>query len=146
MSFSRQIKKFVAKTKKDTDDVVKEIFLNLSTRIIERTPIGDPTSWQSPAPKTYEAGTLKNSWYSGIGETPLSLDVRSPSTTGADARNNAFGTASKVVGNIAYIANPAPYAFRIEFDSWSPQAEAGMVRITLQEFDQIVRQAVNGVN
>lgn len=145
MSFKSQVQKWSQKTKKNSREIVSDVFINLSTRIVSRTPVGDPMSWEDIAHPSYEAGTLKNSWFAGVG-TPSGLNVRSPNTTGADALSNIKQIAPLVFGNVAYLANPAPYATRIEYTGWSKQAPAGMVRITLQEFKDIVKQAANVVN
>lgn len=49
------------------------------------------------------------------------------------------------VGGVTYMTNGLPYAQRLEFDGWSDQAPAGMVRISAQEFGQYVRKAVASV-
>ncbi len=142
MSFSSQIRNWTVRTRRDTRQVVSDVFMQIGTRIIDRTPIGDVTSWKNPPPVNYEPGTLRNSWNTGIGAL-AGVELREPSTVAADARNQLRSVAPLVPGHIAYIANPAPYASRIEFDSWSPQASGGMVEPTLREFNQIVRQVAN---
>lgn len=46
------------------------------------------------------------------------------------------------VGGIVFLSNGLPYAKRLEYDSWSKQAPAGMIRISAAEFDTYVREAV----
>lgn len=51
---------------------------------------------------------------------------------------------SSAVGAI-WVVNNLPYAKRLEYEGWSSQAPAGMVRITLKEFQTFVNKAVEGL-
>lgn len=146
MSFASDIAAWAERTKRRKDDVVAEVVINLSTAIIDRTPIGDVSIWQRmPTGKqraNYRPGALVNSWTSSIGEigTP---QMRRPNTTGAAALANLAAVAPSASGNVFNFVNPAPYARRIEF-GWSSQAPAGMVRLTTIRFQQIVSSAARG--
>lgn len=128
-------------------------FHNLCTKIVDDTPVGDITRWTSlntsegrkSPPKDYVPGTLVNSWYSGIGaEIPVNLTVREPNTSGVTSLGQISEVADKAPGNIAWFANPAPYANRIEYAGHSTQAPAGMVRINVRIFKDLLRVAING--
>ena len=45
-------------------------------------------------------------------------------------------------GQTIFITNSLPYAYRLEYDGWSRQAPAGMVRVTVVEFAQRFERAV----
>lgn len=64
---------------------------------------------------------------------------RTPVDTGR-LRNNWQITPNAKIGQKLFITNNLPYAKRIE-DGYSKQAPAGMVKVTIAEFDSIVRQA-----
>lgn len=89
-----------------------------SRRIIDRTPVGDPTLWKWPAPRNYKPGTLKASW-------ELSFK----------------GNLRTMANVIATINNPQPYAQRVEY-GWSTQAPRGVVRVTLLEVNSILARYV----
>lgn len=139
---------------------VSGAFHNLCTKIVDDTPVGDITRWTSlrprsdigtkevvtwKPPKGYVPGTLVNSWHSGIGqEIPINLTVREPNTSGVTSLGQISEVADKAPGNIAWFANPAPYANRIEYAGHSTQAPAGMVRINVRIFKDLLRIAING--
>jgi hypothetical protein len=46
------------------------------------------------------------------------------------------------IGSVVYITNSLPYARRLEYEGWSQQAPSGMVRVTVAEYEQIIRKAI----
>lgn len=143
MAFGRRVGKWVVDTKRQRDDVVTLVFKRLGTLIVNCTPVGDRTLWQSPAPAEYRPGSLVNNWFAGIGE-PGALTARGHNVNGADSLSQINAISKRAPGKLAYIANPLPYARRVEY-GWSTQAPSGMVRISVAEFQQIVRRAVADV-
>ena len=144
MSFSSDINKFTAKTKADTNEVIAKTFMRIGTLIVERTPVGDITSWKGPAPKDYRPGSLVNSWFSRVG-SPSTENMRSSNTSGAQSLANINRVAARAAGNVVVLYNVAPYANRIEYAGHSGQAPTGFVRRTVEEFQQIIKVTVNGV-
>jgi hypothetical protein len=145
MSFSSDLAKFSAKTNSKLDRVVKKIVIDMGTRIVLRTPVGEPSTWQSPAPQGYVGGRARANWQYGNGEMPQSvLDF-------VDKGGNS--TVNKIIGgvqaskaaSIHWVANNLPYIKRLE-EGWSDQAPQGMVRLTVLEFEQTIRDALKNVN
>lgn len=79
----------------------------------------------------------------------LSFQAPDTSTRDSSANDAPARAAAKLTqyrtGQTIYITNGLPYAGRLEFDGWSKQAPAGMVRITAAEFPAIVRRAIRGL-
>ncbi len=146
MGFAEDIQKWADRAKRDRDTVIAEVVTDLSTAIIDRTPIGDVSIWKTPPTgkqrAAYRPGALVNSWHSSIGQVG-SVSMRSPNTSGAASLANLAAVAQFASGNLFTFVNPAPYARRIEF-GWSTQAPAGMVRLTTARFQQIVEAAIRG--
>lgn len=145
MSFSSDLAKFSAKTNSKLDRVVKKIVIDMGTRIVLRTPVGEPSTWQSPAPPGYVGGRARANWQYGNGEMPQGvLDF-------VDKGGNS--TVNKIIGgvqaskaaSIHWVANNLPYIKRLE-EGWSDQAPQGMVRLTVLEFEQTIRDALKNVN
>ena len=88
----------------------QEAAQRLLKKIEDRTPVGDPSLWKWPAHADYTAGKLKASW---------------------TLTSN---------GNTITIANSMPYAERVEYSSWSTQAPAGMMRVSILDYPWIVEQ------
>lgn len=143
MSFFKSVSKWTVNTKRKRDEVITLVFKRLGTLIVNRTPIGDRTLWSQPAPAGYRPGSLANNWFAGIGE-PGALSRRQYNVNGADSLSQINTVSRSAPGKLAYIANPLPYARRVEY-GWSTQAPSGMVRISVAEFQQIVRKAVSDV-
>ena len=146
MGFAEDVAEWARRTSRKKDDIITEIVVDLSTAIIDRTPIGDVSLWETPPTgkrrAEYRPGTLVNSWHSSIGN-PGSVDVRKPNSTGAASLAKLASIAPLSPGNLFTFVNPAAYARRIEFGS-SSQAPAGMVRLTTASFQAIVSEAVRG--
>lgn len=80
----------------------------LFDRIVNRTPVGNPSLWHPPYwPKGYTPGNLKAAWR---------------------IEHNK---------NHVTIYNNEPYAFRVE-TGWSTQAPEGMMRVSIKEFASII--------
>lgn len=134
------------------DRVVRGTLLDLTARVIRDTPVGDPDLWlynrgtkQDPdyvdylayqeAPAGYVGGTAKGNWQAAINSEPKGEVAR------VDEDGDATISAAKAAidgapGNIYYLTNNVPYIERLEFEGWSSQSPAGMVRVNLRQLDQ----------
>jgi len=138
-SFSDDIKKFADQTGDTLEQVIIDYVAGVSQKVIERTPVGDPSLWDSNAPPGYVGGTARANWIPSIG---------SPETTAIDSTDQSRGInqvqaiKKQIPGNIYYLTNNVPYIERLEY-GWSTQAPNGMMRRTLREARSILKQAVN---
>lgn len=116
--------------------VVNTTVVDMFNKIVDRTPVGNPSLWKYPAPKGYNPGTLKASW---------GIDYN---TNGAIRNDKGQFATPNTVGGISFrvnspsrqdatIYNIQPYAQRVE-TGWSTQAPAGMMRITIKEYVSIL--------
>jgi hypothetical protein len=152
-TFSAQINAWIAKTKDDADKVVRFALLTLDSRLVQRSPVGDASYWQRPAPPGYTGGQFRGAWQ--MAEYAPTADGGFDRTHGGqngiiDKDGSATLAAHAAVVNVAkagkiyYLYNPLPYAKRIE-EGWSRQAPVGLVALTVVEWNNIVENAVNGV-
>lgn len=93
--------------------------------------------------KGYVGGRFRGNWQvtfntKAIGELP-NIDPQGQATKAAAAGTIMQFTSA--VGTI-WAVNNLPYGPRLEFDAWSSQAPAGMVRISVAEFQQFVNKAI----
>ncbi len=142
MSFTADMTKFCKNEAPDyLDGVIRKVLIETGERIVQRSPVGQPRYWESPAPKGYVGGRFRGNWQYGFSVmTDEQLDVidASGSATIAKLTNSALST--KAVG-VHFIYNTLPYAERLENEGWSDQAPFGMVSLVELEFAQIVRIA-----
>lgn len=139
--FGKTMQGITLRLKKRNRLVSVDAFSMLATEITLRSPIGDPSLWQSPPPPNYEPGTFINNWFSSVGsESNQSMRGEDTFAKGSLAQIKAI--APLAPGNVIFFSNPTAYAYRLEFDGWSSQAPQGMVRLTAQRWKQIVNKAV----
>lgn len=143
MSFSLDIRKFAEKAKANTDDVIAGTCLDLSRRVILRTPV--------------DSGQARFNWQASIG-SPASGKLDGDDRTGSGAISKAASVTVNASGSIFFLTNNMPYINKLEFGGYpspspsgktsggySTQAPAGMVRVTIREFQSIVTKEANKV-
>ena len=101
----------------------------ISAKVVARTPV--------------ESGSLKASWTPGINEIVAdNIDTRSETR-----RHDYAAVCNRLQAGDKYsLANGQDYARKIEYEGWSRyKAPQGMLRISVAEWDQIVRGVVRGI-
>lgn len=134
-SFQADLKRFAEATKRNLNDAARGVVLELGTRIVQRSPV--------------DTGRFRGQWQIAAGgpdtRTNEPFDKQalgSPPSAATFARWQAEVNAA-TIGSTFYITNSLPYARRLEYDSHSSQAPAGMVRVTVVEYGQIIQQVIN---
>jgi len=123
--FANDLAKFEAKTSEKLDLAVRKIALELFSRIIMRTPV--------------DTGRARANWQVAIGTIPsgtLELNDKSGQATINKVQAASMGV---VAGDVIYLTNNLPYAVPLE-EGYSKQAPAGMVALTVQDFQSVVAQ------
>ena len=140
-SFSQDIAKFVEKCGVRSDLAVRKIVMDVGNSVIEKSPVGDPSLWASPAPKGYTGGHFRANWQLNEGSVPTG-EVDAIDEDGADTMARALTRLpNQAAGKVFYWGNNLPYAQALE-DGHSKQAPMGMVSLTRREFMTYVRDAV----
>lgn len=147
MSFSSDIAKFVAKTTRRNNAIVRKLVIDMGTSLVMKTPVGNPTLWKNPdgAPAGYVGGAARANWQYGNGAMPEgALDLIDK---GGNSTINRIigGVQASPVASIHWIANNLPYIERLE-TGWSTQAPQGMLRLTVAEFEPTIRAVLKNVN
>lgn len=143
--FALDLSAWVKKAKGNMDGVVRKVVLDLGTRIVMRSPVGDGSHWKSPPPPGYIGGRFRANWQYGEATRPagtlLAIDPKGNSTV----TKLVAGVKPDAAGKIHWLTNNLPYAQRLEYGWSKRQAPAGMVGITVTEYQTIVRNAVAAV-
>ena len=126
MSFGKQIRQYAEKQKKNVKDVAVKSLVDLSASVIVKTPVLD--------------GILANSWIGSVGE-PSQEVATSGDNSGQLERVELAVNAS--IGGLFYLVNNQPYAHRIEFEGYSEKAPAGMLRISIENYQQYLDNAIS---
>lgn len=129
-SFALQLGAFAKKAGKNADLVVRKVGIDMTSRIVIRTPV--------------DTGRARANWNTTIGSANYavseSFDKAGASTIAkAAARLSGFRCGPSI-----WISNGLPYIGELEKGS-SKQAPAGMVAITVAEFNGLVKTAAEGV-
>lgn len=87
-----------------------------------------------------DTGRFRGNWQVTSG-APAPGVRNTTDPTGAIASTEAAKALSIPVGGVVYFTNNLPYARRLEY-GYSRQAPAGMVRLSVREFDAAVKAAI----
>ena len=142
MSFELDLRAFIEKAKGNADQVVKKVGIDMLAKIVDRSPVGNPSLWQNPPPPGYVGGRFRGNWQ-------VTFNV--PATAELE-RIDANGSSTKAAGaaviaayqsgiNSIWLTNSVSYAQVLEYGH-SSQAPAGVVRVTIAEFQQFINKAV----
>lgn len=144
MTFALDLQRFAEKTGEKADDAVGAIVTNIAARIDMRSPVGDASYWISKPPPGYVGGRFRANWQLGVDTVP-SGEVAAPDPSGEATQGRIVAQVpDDAAGKTYWLVNNLPYAQRIE-DGWSRQAPTGLVGLTVVEFQQIVREAVEAL-
>lgn len=144
-SFSLAVDEFVKRAKAAPEIVVRKVATDVLTGIVMKTPVGNPTLWKSKPPAGYVGGRARASW--GVGLNRIDADATT-TIVDKDGRKTIVQGAAKLAAyqpdDDVYIFSRLPYIERLEY-GWSGQAPAGMVRITVVEWQDYVNRAVRAL-
>jgi hypothetical protein len=149
-NYSLAIGAFARKARENADAVVRKVVIDVGTRIVERSPVGDGHLWKSLPPKGYVGGRFRANWQLSVNvQLPQMLYEKSPPATNYPGVAAIIGDTTGVIPQRAggwryFWQNNLPYAQALE-DGWSSQAPAGMVMLTVLEFQELVRDAASEV-
>ncbi|UYW33627.1 HK97 gp10 family phage protein [Methylorubrum extorquens] len=125
-SFSLNIREWCEKAKDRADLVVRKVALDMGSRVVMRSPV--------------DTGRFRANWQYGVGQpNPTVLEAVDKDGATSIARISA-GAATARLGDVIYLSNSLPYALRLEA-GWSKQAPAGMVGLTVAEFQAAVNRS-----
>lgn len=141
--FANAVKNWADKTGADIDDIVYITLTDLSVRVIQLTPVGNPSEWKTDyPPKGYTGGQAKGNWFASIGQPSSKVDNNIRAKNSSKPINRDQSVREQAVGEVYYLTNNLPYIRRLEYEGWSRQAPSGMVRITVAEFDRRLDKAI----
>lgn len=141
-TFSLQLGKFAEKAGDNARQVIRKVTTDVLTNVVYRTPVGNPSLWKSKPPAGYVGGRARANWNVSFGSPSFAVSFRVDAQgyntiqAGTNTINRAYGD------NPIFIMNSVPYIRELEYEGHSKQAPAGMVRITVTQFQTFVDKAV----
>lgn len=125
--FTLQIAAFVAKAGKRADVAVRKVALDMFTRVILKSPV--------------DTGRFRGNWQVTIGLKPVPQIADKDKGGGATIAKAQALVGQAKAGDVIALSNSLPYARALEYGH-SKQAPAGMVRITVAEFNLALNKGV----
>ena len=134
--FNKEILKFTKNIDKDHfSPFMRKIAIEALKRVVEKTPVGNPSLWKGKPPAGYTGGQARGNWQVSI-DVPIegisTLIDASGSTAIMTGLQEIAALKDKGIGSIIFISNNLPYILRLE-DGHSTQAPEGMVSLTIEE-------------
>jgi hypothetical protein len=139
--FSLSLKAFEDRANVYMDDVLRKVAVDVLARVVLKSPVGNPDLWKIPV-KGYVGGRFRSAWY--VQQSGIAINYEFITTIDPDGQRTIARAVNVLrtfkAGERIVIHNPMPYGQRLEH-GWSTQAPAGMVKVTLAEFDSVFRAA-----
>lgn len=137
MSFSSNIKKFAEKGKIGYNDAVNNSLQRISRSIIFMTPVDE--------------GRARGNWFASLSSYPSAAsDSKTVNMSQVQAvTENAAGKVFYLTNNLPYIGKleyglyPNPSGGNKTINGFSRQAPKGMVRISIENFEQGLKESVS---
>jgi len=140
-NFSKQMKEIADKMGQKVEDVAEQSTKALFGKIIEDTPIGNPSTWKTKPPPGYVPGKAKANWMPSVG---------APDTTVTESRESSISKLSKldgnVAGNLVYLTNSVPYMYRLEFEGWSYQQPRLWIHNAVRSFENDLTTTIRNLS
>lgn len=130
MSFKLQLENFAEKAGAKAEVAVRKVALEVYSSVVLKSPV--------------DTGRFRGNWNISMGGFDRTVNPDSLDKTGTKGINTAAVTISRYQGGKIFISNNLPYSRRLE-NGYSKQAPAGMVRITVVEFQDMVDRVVKSV-
>ena len=138
-SFALSMSKWTGKVGVNLNTLSKKVILEVDQRVSKRSPV--------------DTGRFKGNWMLGVDTIPTTYDKekfdkkKKPDTIGSTVGERVLKMPVKgAAGHTYYLVNNLPYAKALE-QGHSQQAPGpgGVVFITVLEYEQIVRKALEGL-
>ena len=133
-TFALNLKKFADKAGENARQVVRQVSIDLLTRIV----LGKP-------PAGYVGGRARANWAVSIGTSNHAVTDRIDKSGQPTIDRGSATILSATSDAPIYIMNSLPYIRPLEYEGHSKQAPAGMVRVSVTEFQTFVDNAVKAL-
>jgi hypothetical protein len=136
--FRANVTKRLKHVEAHVETLVQKTLIDMASSVVRMSPV--------------DTGRFRANWVFGRGAynptTTEAIDKsgkpvlpKSATTQTTDRLTHDINAGVKIgQTEIVYITNSLPYAYRLEYEGWSGQAPAGMVRVTVANFRPIIRR------
>lgn len=128
MTLANDLARFIEKTGKNADTVVRGVVLEMGNSLIQMTPV--------------DTGRARANWQHNTGRPHQGVTESTDQSGQATSAQLAADVQQVRAGGIEFVTNNLPYIRELENGS-SKQAPNGMVRITATRFRNILNKQVS---
>lgn len=126
--------------KNRTSAFTRTVVMEVGARLVERSPVGNPSLWAGKPPSGYAGGRFRANWQHGHNSAPTGeLDKIDPGGGATTGKLQADVLTAPAAG-VHYLVNNLPYADALE-NGHSTQAPTGIVGLTRLEIPGIMDKA-----
>lgn len=139
--FAIEIDRELAAAEEQWRLIIRNVALEALKRVVDKTPVGNPSKWKSPPPPGYVGGRARMNWYVQIGGAgeEITSEVDETGSVAVSRGSQVIGQYQNVEGFPSIVLyNNLPYIGRLE-DGYSDQAPNGMVSVTVAELQSQFR-------
>lgn len=138
IQFEKEFQQATREAMFETKEVIKTAISTTFKNIVIDTPVGDVETGRNIKGNTYVPGNLKGNWQ---------ISFNSPETSEIDRQDASGSTViseinthmnSYIMTDTVYFSNNASYADIIESEGGSRKAPAGMMRINVLKFNDVL--------
>ena len=131
-----QFKKIARRNKERLRLIQQEVFLRMASLVIERSPV--------------DTGLFRNNWFVGINApnttTTDKVSKKGFGEKGGARYNDAVQLSPDIeLNDTLYFTNSLPYARRLEFGHSQKMAPHGMLRLTVGDMPEILREVATEI-
>lgn len=126
--FSIDVSAWCAQVPKDADKIYRKVCIEVSRGVIMMSPVDE--------------GRFRGNWQAAIGSPPSQPIERKDKSGGVTVADAVSVAAQLRTGMTFFLVNNLPYALPLEYGH-SKQAPAGMVRVTVARWQDIVSKAAS---
>jgi hypothetical protein len=137
--FEVELKREWAEKQGDIGIMVARVAGEALRRVVEKSPVGNPTLWKRPAPAGYVGGRFRGNWLLSVGAPQAGVVETVDAGGGATVERGLAampGYGADGLYPSVFIQNNLPYAEALE-NGHSAQAPGGVVALTVAEISAI---------
>ena len=128
MGLHSDLQRIAQRNKQKAVKVMQNSLMRIGGAIVMRSPV--------------DTGRFRSNWLSAYGAVDTSTNDALDKSGGAAIGKLTAAVNTLAANQVFYFTNSLPYAQRLEYDAWSAQSPAGMVRVSVASWQSIVEDEI----
>jgi hypothetical protein len=128
MGLHSDLQRIAQRNKQKAVKVMQNSLMRIGGAIVMRSPV--------------DTGRFRSNWLAAYGAMDTSTNDALDKSGSAAIGKLTAAVNTLAAGQVFYFTNSLPYAQRLEYDAWSAQSPAGMVRVSVASWQSIVEDEI----